>query len=44
MDIRDFKNFRSEYAKLVIARKTMAIFITMKKKDDAKPVNKRKKR
>ena len=30
IDTRDFKNFRSEYAKLVATKRTMAIFITMK--------------
>jgi len=45
MDTRDFKNFCSEYTKLVVTKKTMAIFIIMKRKDDEKLVtNKRKKR
>ncbi len=43
IDTRDFKNFRSEYAKLVATKRTMAIFITMKKKENEK-CNKRKKK
>ena len=32
IDTRDFKNFCSEYTKLIATKKTMAIFITMKRK------------
>lgn len=42
VDTRDFKNFCSEYTKLVAAKKTMAILITMKKKENEK-MGKRKK-
>ncbi|PKC56583.1 hypothetical protein RhiirA1_470491 [Rhizophagus irregularis] len=43
IDTRNFKNFRSEYTKLVAAKRTMAIFITMKKKENEKPVKRKKK-
>ncbi|CAB4424854.1 unnamed protein product [Rhizophagus irregularis] len=37
IDAHDFKNFRSEYYKLVAAKKTMAIFVIIKKKESEKP-------
>ena len=42
VDVYDFKNFRSEYTKLAATKRTMVIFITVKKKDDEK-LTKRKK-
>jgi hypothetical protein len=36
VDAYDFKNFRSEYTKLTAAKKTMVIFVTVKKKDVVK--------
>ena len=33
IDTRDFKNFCSEYTKLIATKKIMAIYITIKKKE-----------
>jgi hypothetical protein len=47
IDIHDFKNFCSEYTKLVAAEKTMVIFVVMKKNEsdkNEKSTNKRKKK
>ena len=36
VNIYDFKNFHSEYTKLAATKRTMIIFITVKKKDNEK--------
>jgi hypothetical protein len=43
IDSRDFKDFHSEYTKLVATKRTMAIFVIMKKRENEKLVKRKKK-